>query len=103
MSTRSDSLQSTTLLLRFDEQSSMEAFTHLVISIKKACMEDDMFEGMNGIALNSFIIALIPDQRTDGAIISSAIEHLAENMIDERQAIVIPWSRSIDPFFDLHA
>jgi hypothetical protein len=96
VATREERLRTVSIVMEFDASSSMDMFDACISTIEKTCMKDDMYDGMKGIALNSFNVALITrisgkaNVKVTSDMISSAVERLSDKLFDAKQVKVIP-------------
>jgi hypothetical protein len=88
---RNQNLRTLSLFLLVDDSSSPDVAREFIDSIKDVCMEDDTVELGKGLALGSFIIAIIPSSGGDAlnAIASGTREQLKDDLFDDSRVVIL--------------
>lgn len=96
MSIRRDNLRSVNLCLVIGENSSMSHAEKILSEIKNACMNDDYYKGMEGIAMFSFSVTLLPMMDTPyvNDFVSTLVGQMYVNFFDDNKTMVVPPSLS---------
>lgn len=91
---RTDNLRSVNLIVKIGKESSREMVDFLFGSIHQSCMEDDDWDDMRGLALNTFSISFKPEENdaSINTILSESMEMLKDNLFENANIIVLPAS-----------
>ena len=97
---RSQNLRTVSLFMLIDKNTSINAASKCIDSIKDTCMEDDTIVDAIGLALGSFIIAVAPTDSADatGVIASAIREKLKDSLFEDSRVLVLRPSRFFESF-----
>ena len=96
MAKRSDNLRSVTLCMVIDDKSSISSAIDMISTVRDACMDDDYYKDMGGLAMFTFGFSILPtsDSPDVNNVISMIASQISKNDFDDSKIRVISPSSS---------